>query len=61
LSFTTRKHCPDAGSQTLAVQSKDADNMKSLVNDQSKSDKKKLSTLADIAKVLGGIRGGKVM
>ena len=39
LSFTTRKHCPDAGSQTLAVQSKDADNMKSLVIDQSKSDK----------------------
>lgn len=40
LSFTTRKHCPDAGSQTLAVQSKDADSMKSLVIDQSKSDKK---------------------
>lgn len=40
LSFTTRRHCPDAGFHTLAVPSKDAESIKSLVIDQSKSNKK---------------------
>lgn len=56
LSFTTRRHCPDAGFHTLAVPSKDAESIKSLVIDQSKSNKKQNSMSMAVAGVRGSQR-----